>query len=407
MIDHEALEEAWSEVTTLLRDFRDVVVERQALAGPPGWAARRGWTPFVQALPEALVDEAGRAGLERCLPDDAPPDLRARAAASRRVVDRLEATPAPAPVTTRGTSPRKGSQIAAFAEAVAELAARSARVVDVGSGHGHLTRHLARVGGRPVLGLEIDPARVAVAARRAEAEGLGPPALGPVDFATCDVLAEGLALRSGDLAVGLHACGALGDALVTAAATAGAGVALVSCCFQKVRGAERAPLSTDDAALRFPRAVMSLAHRTPGEEGVAGTLDERRAARRRRLALYVLLRARGVALAQGDEMRGINRRQAYGDLATLAARAWPIHLPGAPPPAAAELTAAAEAAAAADHDLSRYGAVRSMLSRPLETFVVLDRARVLAAAGHRVSVRALFPPAVSPRNLLLLADPRN
>jgi SAM-dependent methyltransferase len=402
VIAHDELAEAWGEATALLRAFRDVVVERQALPGPPAWAVRRRWTAFVDGLPESVVDEAGRVGLERSLPEDAPADLRALAEASRRIADRLAAAPAPSAVSARGTSPRKGSQIAAFAEAVAELAARSARVVDVGSGHGHLTRHLARVGGRPVLGLEIDPARVAVAARRAEDEGLG-----PVEFATCDVLAEGLALRRGDLAVGLHACGALGDALVVAAAEAGAGVALVSCCFQKVRGAERVPLSADDAALRFPRSVMSLAHRTPGEQGVAGTLDERRAARRRRLALHLLLRARGLDLAQGDEMRGINRRQAYGDLASLAFRAWPIHLPGAAPATSAELSAASRAADVADHALSRYGAVRSMLSRPLEAFVVLDRARVLAAAGGRVTVRALFPPAVSPRNLLLLADPRN
>jgi SAM-dependent methyltransferase len=402
VIPHDEFDEAWAEVAALLRAFRDVVVERQALPGPPAWAVRRGWTTFVEALPESVVDEAGRVGLERCLPPGAPADLRALAEASARIAARLEAPPAAPAVATRGTSPRKGSQITAFADAVAGLAARSARVVDVGSGHGHLTRHLARVGGRPVLGLEIDPARVAVAARRAGDEGLG-----PVEFATCDVLAEGLALARGDLAVGLHACGALGDALVVAAAEAGAGVALVSCCFQKVRGAERVPLSTDDPALRFPRSVMSLAHRTPGEEGVAGTLEERRAARRRRLALHLLLRARGLDLAQGDEMRGINRRQAYGDLASLAARAWPVHLRGAPSPTAAELAAASEAAATADHALSRDGAVRSMLSRPLEVFVVLDRARVLGAAGCRVSVRALFPPAVSPRNLLLLADPRN
>ena len=60
-------------------------------------------------------------------------------------------------------SPRKRTQVAAFAALAARVGGAPSRVVDVGSGHGHLTRHLARALGVEAEGWERDPARVAVA----------------------------------------------------------------------------------------------------------------------------------------------------------------------------------------------------------------------------------------------------
>lgn len=402
-----ALEALWAEASSLLRAARDVIVGREGGLEPPAWVNARGWTRFVESLADDEVARAERDGLTSC-PDllaRAPADLAALARAAGRVEAALAWRGAPGDPTApavdpRGASPRKRAQVAAFAAAVGSLAERCARVVDVGSGHGHLTRHLARLGGRPVLGLERDPERVAVATRRAEQADV------PADFAAHDVLAGGLPLRAGDLAVGLHACGALGDALVRAAADTSAAVALVSCCLQRTPAPDRVPLSIDDAALVWPREVLGLSNRTLGEAGVAGPLDVRVAARRHRLALHLLLRRRGLgSLPPGAEMRGINRRQAYKQLATLAAAAWARHFPGTPPPSPAELAAAEAEAETLDRAHRRQRVVRVLFARPLEVFGVLDRALVLTTAGHTVAVGALFPPQVSPRNLLLLAEP--
>src|SRR5262249_33595280 len=130
----------------------------------------------------------------------------------------------------RSVSARKREQLPALLAAVEGMATAAARIVDVGAGSGHFAGLAAARFGRATRGCARAPARGA---------GAGGANGGLAGYVTRDACREPLALAADDLAVGLHACGALGDRLVMDAAASGADVALVSCCFQKITGGER------------------------------------------------------------------------------------------------------------------------------------------------------------------------
>ena len=90
--------------------------------------------------------------------------------------------------------------------------------------------------GRDALGLERDEARVATATTLA---GEDPT----TRFVAFDACGGELVFEPSDLAVGLHACGDVGDQVIAAAGEAACDVALVSCCYQKIASPERLPLS--------------------------------------------------------------------------------------------------------------------------------------------------------------------
>jgi SAM-dependent methyltransferase len=306
---------------------------------------------------------------------------------------------APASGLRPGETPRKRAQVDAFRALVLSVAAKATRVVDVGSGHGHLTRAIAERTENPVVGLERD----AVLAGRARAlsEERGP------QFVVTDVLRDGLTPRPGDCLVGLHACGELGDAMVTTVAGApGTSLALVGCCLQKRRQLSRRPLSPMAGmgeTLDLSRRLLGLSNLTARDAGVEASRSDNLAARERRLALHRLLARRWGPLRLGAEIDGLNRRLAQRDLSVLVARAFARR--GVPPPSAAEIDEAARWARDAHARARRLGVPRALLARVLEVYVLLDRAMVLERSGFVVRVGTAFPVAVSARNLALVAAP--
>src|SRR5262249_51033039 len=149
----------------------------------------------------------------------------------------------------------------------------------------------------PGVGVDHSGARI----RRAEA--LAADARDSrVRFEMRDVLADPPDIGCGDLLVGLHACGELGDALVTLAAERRARPAGVSCCLQKTRSAVRQPVSRAgvSAGLVLSRAALGLSNLAARAEGVEVSLEATLRARETRCAVLLLLRARGLAVAWGD-----------------------------------------------------------------------------------------------------------
>lgn len=387
------------EVGALLREVRDILDERVQDPAPPRWAEGRGWADFLRGLDEATLErcEHGETAVVLASIPAAPESLRELA---RRVTAATEVPPAPdverAP-TLRRASERKRRQVATLGALVREWAPRARRVVDLGAGHGHLTRALAESLGLEALGVEERAHVVSNARALTESEA--------VRFVEQDALSSPIALSAEDLVVGLHACGALGDGLVRAAAASGAGVLLVSCCPQKVPGAARSPLSGLGArlALTVSREHLGLANvATLAQGGVdSARVMERRRTRR---GLYVLLRDAGVELQPGDEMHGIPRRRLREPFDALAARAFAIRGMPAPGPSA---RADASARGAREHEaIRRFGAPRTMLGRLLELALVLDRATLLEEQGGACpSVQAAFEREASPRNLAILRAP--
>ena len=303
-------------------------------------------------------------------------------------------TPSAVHAAMRGESPRKRAQIDALVELAAPIAARAGRVVDVGSGHGHLTRSIAERILRPVVGLERDRAL----ARRARRWSLD----GNARFHVTDVLGEGLRFVANDCALGLHACGELGDAIVERAADVGASVVLVGCCPQKRRAPIRRALVREGEPLDLPTRLLGLANLAAGDDGVEAERRTNLAARQRRLALHRLLEDATGPLRFGAEMDGLNRRAAHDDLATLAARAFAHR--GLASPAHVAIDAAAAWARTEHAAVRRLSLPRSLLARALEVFVLLDRALLLERHGARVAIGTVFPASVSGRNLGLVAS---
>jgi hypothetical protein len=361
--------------------------------------ATRGWSAFLLSLDDRELGSVESDGLDAAWPERTPDSLRSLVARAREVCTMSALVPAGAPAAglRPGETPRKRAQIDAFGTLVMSVAASAVRVVDVGSGHGHLTRAIAERTGRPVVGLELD----AVLAGRARAMSRGRSP----SFSVTDVLRDGLAPAPGDCFVGLHACGELGDAMVTSVARApGTSLALVGCCLQKRRQLSRTPLvpmAGVGDGLELSRRLLGLSNLTARDQGVEASRSENLAARERRLALHRLLAHRWGPLRLGAEMDGLNRRVAQRELRVLVARAFARR--GAPAPSAAAIDGAARWAREAHARARRLSLPRASLARVLEVYVLLDRAVHLERRGFAVRVGTAFPADVSARNLALVA----
>ncbi len=393
-----SIAERFDEASALLASVRDVISERTS-ADAPSWCVDRGWQSFLEGLSDESVLVAERDGLAASLGEQrtAPSDLIALASAVRRVIH-LE--PASGSATEqsplRRASPRKQAQVAAFAALLAGRTRNATRIVDVGSGHGHLTRHLASALRLVSEGWERDPERVAVARSLTDANG--------PSFLELDARDAASAFRTSDLVVGLHACGELGDHAVRAAASAGSSLALIGCCLQKRDGA-RSPLvtppnvSTEDLVLGH--AVLGLGNARDGDDGIEADLATRSLSRKNRLALRILFRDAGIDLSPGEEMRGINRRRATGSFASLAEHAFARS--SLSPPSSTAIGAASSEASRCYALMRRWELPRTMFARLIEIWVALDRAMLLFGAGRRVDVSMAFDAQVSPRNVAVIA----
>jgi hypothetical protein len=386
------------QLTPLLDEIRALVETRVEQPAPPDWAEERGWVSFLTHLPTDRVRLAEQRGLPAITGADprCPPSLARLAACIAEVTRTAADLAAEMPISKPAhalprASERKRGQVAVLVDTCRRLGVEPLRVVDVGAGHGHLTRELGLALGVPVVGLERDPALATTATR-----------LGTSDVRVTDVH-EDVALTRDDLVVGLHACGDLGDALVTSAANAGAHAVLVSCCFQKIRGPIREPISRAGAraGVRWERTHLGLANLSVGAPPVEASVERSIAGRRTRYALRLLLEGRGVSLRAGDESRGINRRRMLEGLSAVAPVA--LEARGLAPASMHEL-AEIEARTEREHALiRRFSLPRVMVGRVLELAIVLDRAAHLEEAGHRVTVGPLFPSRLSPRNLGIVA----
>jgi SAM-dependent methyltransferase len=391
---------ALSQALDVLEGAADIVRERVSDDQPPSWAERRGLTEALDRLSDAELQACEEQGLCRvaaALPGlPAPLVELARAVAAATELSGLDIKHR-APVVQRGVRARKQSQLEALLGAIGPMAAHKGRIVDVGAGKGHFSRAASEALAKEVLGLDRDEARVR-AAMDLSAEG------GRAKFLRLDVFSEDLPLGPDDLAVGLHACGEVGDRTAEAAARAGSDLALVSCCLQKIQGEARAPLSVAARArgCALPREILGLSNLTARAEGVERSLAETNQAREHRLALRLLLRARGAHVVHGEELRGMNRRRALAGLAGIAERA--LALRGMEPATESELAQAAASAKERFARMRRWNLPRFMLARLIEVTVSLDRAAMLEEHGLAAGVMTFVDPSVTARNIIVLAS---
>jgi hypothetical protein len=384
-------------------DIIDTPVETPV---PPAWCAARGWSEFLLRLDDAALFASERGGFAGLLAETphAPSELRELARQTERctALPLLDSPQLRLPAAAlRGVGARKQGQLSTLLGALAPIAARAERIVDVGAGRGHLSRLAAEFFQRETLALDRDAALLRSAGEHSDQRAREVGALG-VHFVHADLGRQGREPQARDLAVGLHACGELGERLVIAAAEARCDLALVSCCLQKTSAAHRSPLSQAARGLTLRRGALGLTNLTPREAGVEANMAENLRAREARLALRYLLRSRGLSVSAGEEMRGVNRRRAQSGFADLAAHALALRQLAAPAPT--ELRLHADSARRDHAAMRRLSLPRSLLARLVELAVVRDRAAALEECGQAVAVAQGFAPGVTPRNTVLFAS---
>ncbi|MDL2182834.1 methyltransferase [Pseudomonas sp. ChxA] len=288
---------------------------------------------------------------------------------------------------------RKWQQIEAFGAAL-NFAATPLHWLDWCAGKGHLGRRLLQPG-QQLTCLEYDPALIASGQALSEHHGLA------VTHRLQDVMAD-VAISAEHTPVALHACGDLHVRLLHVASAAGCKrLALAPCCYNRI-GAERyQALSIAGRASQLQLSVDDLG--LPLSETVTAgnrVRQQRDTSMARRLGFDQLQR----------ELRGCDEYlptpslpaswldKPFADYCQELARL-------------KDLSTGEQAWAALEaHGWQRLAEVRNLelvrglFRRPLELWLVLDRALFLKEQGYKVEIGTFCEPTLTPRNLMVLAE---
>ena len=298
---------------------------------------------------------------------------------------------------------RKWQQITAFAAVMAPLLEQPvSHWIDWCAGKGHLGRLLAWQGGQRLTCLEHNPALNLAGAALSSALAVDAQHLN-AEVLAIDTVTR---LHSRDSLVALHACGQLHISLLQQSVAASCQqLALSPCCYNRIDSAYYKPLSHAgrEAQLQLSKEDLAL----PLQETVTAGLREREQRDRSmawRLAFDLWQR----------EVRGVDEY---------------LPTPSKPPGGTAQGFAGFCRSLAAHHQLQlvepsdwqqveqagwqRLAEVRNLellrglFRRPLEVWLLLDRALYLEEAGYQVQLGEFCAPSLTPRNLLLLAERKN
>ena len=329
------------------------------------------------------------------LPAPAPFPQLAAQARQLSAVDKLPTHPLP---TARhrlnvDVPGRKWEQIEAFGAAL-QFAQTPTHWLDWCAGKGHLGRRLLQ-DDQALTCLEYDPALIAAGQALSDHHGLA------VTHRLQDVMTD-VEIGPEHTPVALHACGDLHVRLLRLASAAGCKqLALSPCCYNRIHADIYQPLSQAGRASHLQLSLDDLG--LPLSETVTAGKRvrwQRDMSMARRLGFDQLQR----------ELRGLDE---YLPTPSLPA-GW-LDKPFAD--YCRELaslkglsTGEQDWAALEAHGWHRLAEVRNLellrglFRRPLEVWLVLDRALFLGENGYKVDVGTFCEPALTPRNLMVLAE---
>ncbi|MEH6825283.1 MAG: methyltransferase [Motiliproteus sp.] len=291
---------------------------------------------------------------------------------------------------------RKWSQIKAFDQA---LINPELPFVEWCAGKGHLGRLLAFRHRQPVLSLELQPQLCLSGQQLTDKLDL------PCRHHQADVMSDATLtlLQPPQHVVALHACGKLHVQLLQAGTARGVRrFSLAPCCYHLIDQAQYSPLSHAGAAseLRLSRYDLKLA----AQETVTAGHRERRLSQRElswRLGFDLLQR----------QLRGIDRylncptvphsrlAGSFTDYCGWMAEHKQLKLPDRLDYAAFEHRGRQRI-----NQIEQIELVRLLFRRPLELWLVLDRALFLQQQGYQVQLQQFCERQLTPRNLLLQAQ---
>lgn len=292
---------------------------------------------------------------------------------------------------------RKWQQIEAFSRRLA-FSQPAHHWLDWCSGKGHLGRRLLQPG-QQLTCLEFDAELVNAGQALSDHHHL------PATHLQQDVLAAGSArhLHGDTSAVALHACGDLHVHLLNVASAQGCRqIAVAPCCYNRIQGTLYQPMSNPAQASALHLGLEDLG--LPLKETVTSGARVRRqrdASMARRLGFDLLQRAqRGVDEYLPTPSLPVSwLEKPFEHYCRDLAQLRQLALSGEPDWAALE--AAGWERLAQVRNLER---VRNLFRRPLEMWLVLDRALFLQQQGYRTRLGVFCDYPLTPRNLLLLGE---
>lgn len=377
------------------------LTEHQGLWRPRPFTHRQ--LPWESQHPElaqwlrrrSLADAESRHNQPHELPAPAPFPQLAAQALRLSAVDKLPTQPlAPARHRLNVDVPgRKWQQIEAFGAAL-RFAQTPRHWLDWCAGKGHLGRRLLHTG-QQLTCLEYDPALISSGQALSDHHQL------PVTHRLQDVLAD-VTLSAAHTPVALHACGDLHVRLLQLASAAGCKqLALAPCCYNRIHADRYQPLSGAGRASALQLSVDDLG--LPLSETVTAgkrVRQQRDTSMARRLGFDRL-------------QRQLRHCDTYLPTPSLPA-SW-LDKPFAD--YCRELaglkglsTGEQDWAALEAHGWRRLAEVRNLellrglFRRPLELWLVLDRALFLREQGYKVEVGSFCETGLTPRNLMVLAE---
>lgn len=389
------------DVEARFRALDAFLIEHQGLWRPRPFTHRhlpweREYSELAQWLRQRSLAEAEASHNQpHELPAPAPFPQIALQALQLGTVDKLPTQPLhPAAHRLNVDVPgRKWQQIEAFGAAL-HFAQTPRHWLDWCAGKGHLGRRLLHTD-QQLTCLEYDPALIASGQALSEHHGL------PVTHRLQDVMAD-VAISAEHTPVALHACGDLHVRLLQVASAAGCKqLALAPCCYNRTHAHTYQPLSVAARASTLQLSVDDLG--LPLSETVT-------AGKRVRLQ-----RDTSMARRLGfDQLQ----RQLRGCDDYLPTPSLPAHWLDKPFADYCHELAGLKGLSTGEQDWAALEAhgwqrlaevrnlelVRGLFRRPLEVWLVLDRALFLSERGYRVEVGSFCDPALTPRNLLVLAE---
>lgn len=394
MLEHHALEERFVALQHFLGKHEALWKPRPFTHLQLPWEAQypglAGW------LRARSLEEAETAALAQ-RDDQAPAPLPALAREAETLGDPgplpcLELPAAPARLE-RDVPGRKWQQIEAFGRHLV-FPRPVAHWVDWCGGKAHLGRRLLQPG-QYLTCLEHDTALVAAGRALSEHHHL------PATHRTQNVMANDAMLQAGDTPVALHACGDLHVRLLQLASQHGCDqLAIAPCCYNRTLADTYAPLSTIGRAnpLALDRNDLAL----PASETVTAGARERRmrdTSMARRLGFDSWQRqARGVCeYLPTPSLPASWLSESFADYCAHLAKLKGIDVASVTDWAFWEAQGWQRLAQV--RNLER---VRNLFRRPLELWLVLDRALYLREQGYAVQVGTFCERALTPRNLLIL-----
>lgn len=294
-----------------------------------------------------------------------------------------------------GIPGRKWEQILAFAGA---LPKNDTPLVDWCAGKGHLSRVVQGSQQQAVHCLEWDGALVTAGKALAIRHGHS------IHYHHHDVMQPLPSACSGAkmVHIGLHACGELHISLLQQAVAQDAQAVFLSpCCYHKISHEHYQPLSATAAQspLRLNRQTLHLAVQDTVTAG-RGERNMREQERQWRLGFDALqreLRGCDEYLSVPSSKRSL-LRQGFPAFCQWAANTKKLQLP-----ATIDYTHYLQRGHDKHRKIFRLELLRRLFNRPLELWLVLDRALYLSEQGYQVNISQFCDSQTTPRNLLLLA----